>query len=205
MQIVQEQPSAIARDAAIVARSTGVGGATKPWHRARCALLQVDVRLRLRYGCGMSRPAVKLSHLTDLDPRDAAARLAADQRDDRGWLDEFAESLDRYRAAQSFARVLSVWDLSRSEAARFFGVSRQALSKWLRQGVPAERSETVADLAAATDLLVHHLKRDRIPGVVRRPASELANRSLLDLLAAGDTRVLLAACRDMFRFEQASQ
>lgn len=149
----------------------------------------------------MSRPALKLS---DLDPRDAAAKLAADQRDDRGWLDEFAESLDRHRAAQSFARVLSVWDLSRSEAARHFGVSRQALSKWLRQGVPAERSEAVGDLAAATDLLVHYLKRDRIPAVVRRPARELGNRSLLDLLAAGDTRALLDACRDMFRFEQAN-
>lgn len=124
----------------------------------------------------MAGPAVKLSHLTELDPRDAAAKLAANQRDDRGWLDEFAESLDRHRAAQSFARVLSVWDLSRAEAARCFGVSRQALSKWLGQGVPAERAATVADLAAATDLLVHHLQRDRIPAVVRRPAGALGNR-----------------------------
>ena len=151
----------------------------------------------------MSKPAVELSRLTELDPRDAAAKLAADQRDERDWLDEFAESLDRHRAAQSFARVLSVWDLSRSEAARHFGVSRQALSKWLRQGVPAERSGAVADLAAATDLLVHHLKRDRIPAVVRRRAAELGNRSLLDLLAAGDTSALLDACREMFRFERA--
>jgi hypothetical protein len=150
----------------------------------------------------MSRPALKL-HLTDLDPREAAATLAAEQRDDRGWLDEFAESLDRHRAAQSFARVLSVWDLSRSEAARCFGVSRQALSKWLRQGVPAERAEAIADLAAATDLLVHYLKRERIPAVVRRPVPELGSRSLLDLLAAGDTRALLRATREMFRFADA--
>ena len=150
----------------------------------------------------MSRPAVKL-RLTDLDPREAAATLVARRRDDRGWLDEFAASLDRHRAAQSFARVLSAWDLSRSEAARYFGVTRQALSKWLRQGVPAERAEAVADLAAATDLLVHHLKRDRIPAVVRRPAPQLGNRSLLDLLAAGDTRAVLEACRAMFRFEEA--
>lgn len=154
---------------------------------------------------GMSRPAADLARLTDLDPRDAAARLAADQRDDRAWLDEFAESLDRYRSAQSFARMLSVWNLNQSEAARCFGVSRQALSKWLRQGVPAERSETIADVAAATDLLVHFLKRERIPAVVRRPAAELGERSLLDLLATGDTRALLRACREMFRFEHATQ
>lgn len=153
----------------------------------------------------MAQAAIKLSRLTALDPREAAASLAADQRDDRRWLDEFAESLDRYRAAQSFARVLSVWDLSRAEAARAFGVSRQALSKWLQHGVPAERSEAIADVAAATDVLVHHLKRDRIPAVVRRTAAELGKRSLLELLAAGETRVLLAACREMFRFEQANR
>jgi hypothetical protein len=48
-----------------------------------------------------------------------------------------------------------------------------AVSKWLEQGVPAERVETVADLAAATDLLVRYLQRDRIPAVVRRPAPAL--------------------------------
>jgi transcriptional regulator with XRE-family HTH domain len=141
--------------------------------------------------------------MTALDPRDAAAKLAAEQRNDRGWLDEFAESLDRHRAGLSFARVLSVWDLSRSEAARYFGVSRQALSKWLQHGVPVERTETIADLAAATDLLVHYLKRDRIPAAVRRPIAEVQNRSLLDLLAAGETGLLLDVCRDMFRFERA--
>ena len=168
----------------------------------------VDDRLTIGCGCvtvaGMSRPAVRLSRITELDPREAAARLARRQRDDRGWLDEFAESLDRQRAAQSLARVLSVWDLSRAEAARFFGVSRQALSKWLQQGVPAERTQAVADSAAATDLLAHYLKRDRIPAVVRRPAPELGGRSLLQLLADGDTRALLAACRHMFSFERAN-
>ncbi|HET6630774.1 MAG TPA: hypothetical protein VFG91_13450 [Woeseiaceae bacterium] len=148
----------------------------------------------------MSRPAVKL---TDLDPRDAAAMLAADQQHQRGWLDEFAASLDRHRAGQALARILSAWDLNQSEAARLFGVSRQALSKWVERGVPGERTEAIADLAAATDLLVHHLQRDRIPAVVRRPAAALGNRSLIDLLSDGDTRGLLDACRDMFRFDRA--
>lgn len=151
----------------------------------------------------MSRPAINLTELTDLDPRDAAATLAADRRNERGWLDEFAESLDRHRAGRSLARALAVWDLNHSQAARLFGVSRQALSKWLERGVPAERAEAIADLAAATDLLVHHLKRDRIPAVVRRPIAASGKRSLLDLLAAGETRALLGACRDMFRFDRA--
>jgi predicted transcriptional regulator len=141
--------------------------------------------------------------VTELDPREAAAKLAAAHQKELGWLDEFAEYLDRHRAGQSLARTLTVWDLNQSQAARLFGVSRQALSKWLDQGVPAERAEVIADLAAATDLLVRYLKRDRIPAVVRRSVAMLNNQSLLDLLTAGETRTLLQACRDMFDFDQA--
>jgi hypothetical protein len=63
--------------------------------------------------------------------------------------------------------------------------------------------EAVSDLAAATDLLVRYLKRDRIPAVVRRRSALLDGRSLLELAAAGRTRDLLRACRDMFRFGDA--
>lgn len=138
-----------------------------------------------------------------LDPREAAERIAETQQHRAGWLDEFAEHLDRRRSGQSLARTLDVWDLSQSEAARLFGVSRQALSKWLAQGVPAERAEAIADLAAATDLLVHYLKRDRIPGVVRRSIPASGDRSMIDLLEAGDSRTMLRICREMFTFDRA--
>lgn len=151
----------------------------------------------------MGHPARKLDDIIELDPRDAAAELAAAHQGERGWLDEFAESLDRHRAGQSLARTLAVWDLNQSQAARLFGVSRQALNKWLEHGVPAERAEAIADLAAATDLLVRYLKRERIPAVVRRPAEALQDRSLLELLEAQETRALLEACRDMFQFDSA--
>lgn len=157
----------------------------------------------------MSRPATRLAVVNDvpeasgLQPREAAARLVAAHQQEPGWLDQFAEYLDRHRAGQSLARILRIWDLSQSHAARQFGVSRQALHKWLESGVPAERTAAVADLAAATDLLVHYLKRERIPAVVRRPIAALDDRSLLELLAAGETGTLLQACRDMFRFDRA--
>ena len=138
-----------------------------------------------------------------LSPEDAAEQIFSAHRHERAWLDLFTESLDRRRAAEAFARTLEVWDLNQAEAARLFGVSRQAIGKWLRRGVPAERARAVADLAAATDLLVHYLKRDRIPAVVRRPIPALRGVSLLGLLAQGNTQALLAACRDMFRFERA--
>lgn len=153
----------------------------------------------------MSRSVTRLADVVELEPREAAARLAQAHQHESGWLDAFAEHLDRHRAGQSLARTLTVWDLNQSQAARLFGVSRQALHKWLDSGVPTERTEAVADLAAATDLLVHYLKRDRIPAVVRRPIVASEDRSMLELLAAGQTRALLQACRDMFRFDRAQR
>ncbi len=137
-----------------------------------------------------------------VDPEEAAERTFIAHRDDAAWLDAFIASLDRRRAVDAFTRATETWGLSQAEAARLFGVSRQAIGKWRRRGVPPERAEAVADLAAATDLLVHHLKRDRIPAVVRRPIPALGGVSLVDLLGQGDTRAVLAACRDMLRFDR---
>lgn len=115
------------------------------------------------------------------------------------------ESLGRGRAAAcSLARTLEVWNLSQAEAARHFGVSPRTVGKWLRQGVPPERTGAASDLAAATDLLVHYLERDRIPAVVRWPIPARDGLSLMDLLVRGDTPELSAVCRDMFRFERVS-
>lgn len=146
--------------------------------------------------------------LTRLSPGKAADQLLAARGHEKVWLDAFAEHLDRYRAGESLARILAVWDLSQAEAARLFGVSRQAVSKWLVDGAPAERAEAIADLAAATDLLVRYLQRDRIAAVVRRsvPAfsGELSGASMLDLIAKRQTRPLLEMCRNMFSFEKAN-
>jgi hypothetical protein len=124
-------------------------------------------------------------------------------RDRPGWLETFAGELESRALGSQLRRFLDIWGLSASEAARLFGVSRQALSKWLAQGLPTDRLMTVADLAAATDLLVHHLKVDRIPAAVRRQAERLGGRSLVDLVGAGDSRGVLDACRAMFDFGSA--
>lgn len=139
----------------------------------------------------------------DVAPGEAAAELVDQHERDPEWLDAFAEAFERRRGGRDLARILRVWGLTRSEAGRLFGVTRQAVTKWLRDGVPVDRSEQVADLAAATDLLTRYLKRDRIPAVVRRQSAALGDRSLVDLLAAGETRRLLEACREMFAFGDA--
>lgn len=143
------------------------------------------------------------SEVLDRDPQQLADEIVAAHAGESVWLDAFAAALDRRRAGDQLSRVLAAWGLSQSEAARVFGVSRQAVAKWVARGVPRDRVETVTDLAAATDVLVHYLKRDRIPAVVRRSAPALGGRSLLDLVAQGDGRAALAACREMFMFADA--
>ncbi|MEA2001631.1 MAG: hypothetical protein U9N84_07070 [Actinomycetota bacterium] len=134
------------------------------------------------------------------DPREAAQALVGNRSSE--WLDAFSEALGRQRAGAELRRILQVWGLSQSEAARRFGVSRQAVAKWLASGVPANRVKAVADYSAATDVLVHYVKSDRIPAMVRRSAPALGESSLLDLLGAGRHRDLLEACRAMFDFSR---
>jgi hypothetical protein len=95
------------------------------------------------------------------------------------------------------------WRLSRTELGELFGVSRQAVSKWLEQGVPADRVEQVADVQAITDLLERHIERDRIAAVVRRRAEGLGGMSLIELVSAGRGGHALAATRRMFTFTDA--
>lgn len=171
----------------------------------------VDKRLRLRYGCSSQHgrpkdtPVSTRSSAFRMPPGRVAERLVAEHSRDPDWLDEFSVALDRRRQGKALERILEVWGLSQSEAGRLLGVTRQAVAKWISTGIPVDRVQSVASLAAATDLLVHHLKRDRISAVVRRPATSLANQSLIDLLADERYQDILDACREMFDFAAANE
>ena len=134
----------------------------------------------------------------------ARDRPAEGRRNELNKWNDFIEFIDSIHTRESLPNTLAVWSLNQSEAARQFGVSRQTISKWLENGIPTKRLESVANLAAATDVLIHYLKRDRIPAVVRRPIPEQANKSLLDLLGEGKTKEILEICRNMFNFQAVS-
>jgi hypothetical protein len=116
---------------------------------------------------------------------------------DLDWLRALTDELDRAVRQAPLVRLVRLWGLSNAEAARLFGVSRQAFSKWL-ESVPSDRAPVVADLAAATDLLDRRIKRERIPAVVRRRSSLLDGRSLLEMAAAGEHAAVRAAVASMF-------
>lgn len=157
-------------------------------------MVAVAIRLRLE---------VAMLNLAELDPQ-AAASLLLDEHDS-AWNAALADELDRRLVGRELERILRVWNLSRTDLGHMLGVSRQAVSKWIEGGVPAERVTQVADLAAITDVLVHYVKRHRIPAVVRRPAPNLGDVSLLDLVSDGRTTDALGATRAMFAFANAHQ
>lgn len=142
-----------------------------------------------------------MPNLAELEPQDAASLLLAEH--DSAWIAALTEELDRRVSGQQLERIMRLWDLSRTDLGRLFGVSRQAVSKWIDDGVPAERITQIADLAAITDLLTHYLKRDRIPAVVRRSAPNLGDVSLLDMVGEGRTAEAVALTRRMFTFADA--
>ena len=111
-------------------------------------------------------------------PDDAARRLLALDADAASAL---VQALERRLSAEPLHRLERVWQLSASQAAELFGVSRQAYAKWRTGGVPADRRADVADLDAATAELLAHLRADRIPAAVRRAAPAMGGRSLVEL------------------------
>jgi len=126
-----------------------------------------------------------------------AARALVAGNPSPAWLDTYMHQLSTLRSTTQLSQILEVWALSQAEFAEMMGVSRQAVGKWLDR-LPSDRHVAIATLAAATDLLVHYVRRDRIPAVVRRAAPALGNRSLLDLVAAGEHDAVLLATRTMF-------
>lgn len=120
--------------------------------------------------------------LRRLDPR-TAAREVSGLADD-SWTRAFLLALQDEVRPDPLERVLGTWQLSAAGAGRVFGVSRQAIAKWRTSGVPDDRLVALADLDAATDVLLRYVRPDRVPAVVRRKADLLGGASLLELAEA---------------------
>jgi hypothetical protein len=77
-------------------------------------------------------------------------------------------------------------------------ITRRTAAKWLQAGPPPDRAPAIAALEDATELLARHLKRERIPAVVRRHSALTGERSLMQMAAAGEHEQILEAVRSMF-------
>ncbi len=159
----------------------------------------VDIRLPTTHYAAMASAKHRMQPVSLAAARsaaDVAAQLTASH--DRTWLREVVSQLDVNLQRSALERLIALWGVSAAEAAGFFGVSRQAFAKWLRVGPPADRAPAVAALEDATELLARHLKRERIPAVVRRHSALTGERSLLQMASAGEHEQILGAVRTMF-------
>lgn len=66
---------------------------------------------------------------------------------------------------------------------------------------PARAESGITEITAA---LLHHLRRDRIPAIVRNSAAGLGDRSLVEIVESGDVERAVTAARTMFAFEDAT-
>jgi DNA-binding transcriptional regulator YiaG len=100
--------------------------------------------------------------------------------------------LDELAGAGSAIRsLLSSWQLSIAEAARLFGVTRQAMQQWLAGDVPPARQPKVLAVMRIADLLSRNIRPDRIPGIVRSPAPGYDGATMLQLIAQDRHQELL--------------
>ncbi|HEY7477090.1 MAG TPA: helix-turn-helix domain-containing protein [Actinomycetota bacterium] len=94
-------------------------------------------------------------------------------------------------AGTGLERLLAAWQLSVTEAAELFGVSRQAVQQWLDGGVPSSRQPKLLVILQIADLLERNLEPSRIPGAVRAPAGAYRGRSFVEVIAADRHREVL--------------
>jgi transcriptional regulator with XRE-family HTH domain len=82
-------------------------------------------------------------------------------------------------------RVRELFDLNTGEVAELFGVTRQAVEQWERNGdVPAARHEKLANLLSVGELLERKLKPGRLPLVARKRADAYGGLTMLDMVRA---------------------
>lgn len=99
---------------------------------------------------------------------------------EREWTDAVVSALAGRE--DPLARVKYGLSVTDEELGSMFGVSRQSVAQWLREGVPAARMAHLADMVNVVDLLTRKLKPGRLPLVARRPAERLEGRTLLEAL-----------------------
>lgn len=129
---------------------------------------------------------------------DIADGIVEQVNGDADVLRQIIDRLDDRLASLPLERTIRLWDVSAAQVATMFDVSRQAVSKWLDDGPPAQRRDQVALLDQCTELLDRWVKRERIPAVVRRPVDVLGGRSRLDVALAGEFEVLRDELADTF-------
>jgi transcriptional regulator with XRE-family HTH domain len=113
-----------------------------------------------------------------------------------GWAPwEYGSNQVRYRRLVEIAlrysqpplnQVRDMFDLTNTEFADLFGVTRQAIEQWERVGdVPAARRARLANLLSVGEILERKLQPGRLPLIARRPAAAYGGQTMLEMVRVG--------------------
>jgi DNA-binding transcriptional regulator YiaG len=96
------------------------------------------------------------------------------------------------------SRVMQLFGLDRTEIARLFGVTRQAVEQWEQRGVPPERQAKLSTIQAIGELLARKLRPGTLPGVARTRAEAYRGETMLDMIVKHRHEALLEDVRASF-------
>ncbi|MFV1962841.1 MAG: hypothetical protein ACC658_13540, partial [Acidimicrobiia bacterium] len=115
-------------------------------------------------------------------------------------LDAFRRNVTRALShdEQDLERIQRIFGLNITDLGRLFGVTRQAVTQWQSMEIPAARHEKVSAVGSIADLLDSHLKTDRVPGVVRRPATAYGGLTILGMIEENRQDAVLEQVRSSF-------
>lgn len=92
------------------------------------------------------------------------------------------ERVFRARGSHELLTVKTAFALTPKELGGLFGVSRQAVDKWMDSGVPTRHVAEVDRVAEIARDLKRRFKAQRLPAIVRGPMAILDSRSIYDVL-----------------------
>jgi hypothetical protein len=136
-------------------------------------------------------------------PRPRPGRSLGRLRISAGFLGTLAQEVLRVTGSVSaLEEIQQTLGLSSAEAGALFGVTRQAVDQWRKNGVPTDRVADVERTRDVARVLYEELIPERIPQVVRNPARGLGDRSILQVLGERDgTERVRAYLARLYAFE----
>jgi transcriptional regulator with XRE-family HTH domain len=101
---------------------------------------------------------------------------------------------------EALTEIRGVLGLSEHELAELFGVRRESVMGWRRNGVPLQRRASVARLLDLVRVLHRDLKAERIPQIVRTHDDWLAHGTMLATIARDGPDAVYAYLRRLFAY-----
>jgi transcriptional regulator with XRE-family HTH domain len=101
---------------------------------------------------------------------------------------------------EALSEIRSVFGLSEHELADLFGVRRESVIGWRRNGIPDTRRASVERMLDLARVLYRDLKPERIPEIVRTHDDWLTHGTMLQTIAREGPDAVYAYLRRLFSY-----